>query len=72
MSNNRKSRARLIHECYLDMKNDRSFSKYSKVVRESALARIQEEFRQKFGDESYNELMSEIEADKQRIGNIVK
>lgn len=63
----RKSRNRLVYECYMDMKNDKSFRKYSKVVRDEALKMIHEDYRKKYGDEAYKRLMAEIEADNKRL-----
>ena len=49
MNNNRKSHARKVVECYLDMKNGKSFSKYGKRTRDDAWRMYTEEKAKELG-----------------------
>lgn len=49
MNNNRKSHARKVFECYMDIKNDKSFAKYGKKTREDAWKMYKEEEAKKLG-----------------------
>lgn len=49
MNNNRKSHARKVIECYLDIKNGKSFSKYGKKTRDDAWKMYKEEEAKKLG-----------------------
>ena len=49
MNNNRKSHARKVIECYLDMKNGKSFSNYGKKTRDDAWKMYKEEEAKKLG-----------------------
>lgn len=64
----RRNRNRIILEAYQKSKEGKSISGYSRPVLDAVLDQHLQDFKDKYGEQAYNELMNDIRKDRERLG----